>query len=223
MKQYRQLSDGELRTLLKEDKWIHAISTAGYYCDRNGNPLGLKTVTYPVAYEVTGTQKMKAAERAGERRAEILAGIRPGELAFVSMGGDCPKSSPDAVGNHRIRCDFRNSEGRKFFIEFVKGAQEGCFWVDGAMDYALDEEYTRACDEVREWNAAHPRVADHRKYPDQMQYNPFGTAHARIEGEFTFSAVLEFVNTRFGCSYTSARKIDYFVTTDDFTNTCAAI
>ena len=221
-----QLSDEQFEALLagtESDKWIHAISSAVPNYNRWGKYLGKMTATYPVEYIVTGEQIDCAKVLRDNRHEELLQGIAPGELVFVSMGGDYGSDDPDSVGNHRIRCNFLNDAGEDFFLELCKGLQdkkhpEETFWVDFSVDLRKDREYDAETIRVRNHNSKCLNYSEHLPYPVQDQYNARGVARTRIGMPFTWSNVLEWVNTTYGCSYTSARKIDHFVTCDEFIN-----
>ena len=215
----KTITEEQFRELLLQDEWIHRFANPVRRYDRDGRYLGMHTCSYPVEYEVRPVWEQEARALAAGRRQELLSSLKKGDLAFVAMGGDCGSSVPDDVCNHRIRCNFRNSAGGRYFIEFIRSA-DGGFYVDSAIDYAKGEEYERQCREVYEWNRSRTCFGEHRRFPEQMQHDPFGVANMPIGKPFTFGNVVAFVNSKFGCSYTSGRLFRHFVGWEEYENEC---
>lgn len=216
------MTQEQFDSLVLEDSWIHTIATAHEHCDSRGRAKFLQTCSYPVEYIVTPEMKAKAAQMAARRKAEILAGIRPGELCFASMGMNTNEadSVEGGVNNHRIRCFFLDGEGKRFLIEFSLGCKGDSYYVSEAVDCGKEEAYERRCLEVAQWNAEHRCDGLRKTYPPQDCYNPHGAKDRAFHEPFTWDNVVKAVNRIFRCSYTSGRKIDHFVTYEEFTNKC---
>lgn len=212
-KTQKPLTDEMFRELIKEDYWIDRIADPVKCYDENRNFLHLHTVTYPIEYIVTEQQMQVAKERAEQRKQELIEGVKPGELVFVSMGCDYSSEMPDAVGNERIRCRFIDGKGRTLFIELCHAAMTEDFYVNAVVDIQLEEQYRRDYWEVVEHN---------KKTLNRNDYKPIPSVYYRLHIDYnkyipgTWKSILQFINDNFHCNYTSARKIDHFVYIDDY-------
>ena len=195
--------------LIKQDKWIREIGRPVKCCDQYGNFKHYRTCTYPTEYIVSEEQVRMASEHYQRRHDEVLAGIKNGELVFRAMGGDYPARFEGDVCNHRMRCYFKNSAGRTWFVELLKTSE---FWE---KEYKADFNYDFAFEVIdgKDHYEIHPPfpVVEHegRKFLDRRIYKPF-----------TWENVLEEINTRFGCNYSSARLENYFVSWDEWVCEC---
>lgn len=209
----RPLTDEMFRELIKEDYWIDRIATPVKCYDKNRNFLHHHTVTYPIEYIVTEQQMQVAKELAEQRKQELIKGVKPGELVFISMGCDYPSEMPDAVGSHSIRCRFTDGKGRTLFIKLCRAARTEDFYVDAVDDIQLEEQYRQDFWEVVEYNKKTLNRSDYKPLPSQY-YRLHFDYNKCIQG--TWPAIVEFINRHFDCNYTSARKIDHFVYIDDY-------
>ena len=204
MKQLEILSAEKFNVLTVSDKWVNAIQYPVKCYDNNSNFKYFRTCSYPVEYIVSEEQIRQAREIAEERKRHILENIKANDLVFVAMGGDY-SGTPGDVCNHRIRCNFKNIDGKRFFIEILKGCKDG-FFIDFSIDLDKQEENEKK------------RIKE-PFYP-QTEYNAKGVEKTTINKPFTFENVLQFVNDTYNCCYTNAQLIRYFVRCEDFTNCC---
>lgn len=206
MKQLEILSAEKFNLLTVSDKWVNAIQFPTTCCDKNHKFLYFKTCSYPEEYIVTEEQIQQAREIAEDRKRHILENIKTNDLVFVAMGGDYP-GLPGEVRNHRIRCNFKNIDGKRFFIELLYIDNDN-FYIDCSLD--LDKEEENEKKRIKE-----------PFYP-QTEYNAMGVENTLINKPFTFENVLQFVNETYNCCYTEARLVRYFVRCEDFINTCVS-
>ena len=204
MKQLEILSDEKFNAFTVQDKWVNAIQYAVKCLDRNHNFKYFRTCSYPVEYIVSEEQIRQAREIAEERKRHILENIKANDLVFVAMGGDY-SGTPGDVCNHRIRCNFKNIDGKRFFIEISSVFKDG-FFIDSSIDLDKQEENEKK------------RIKE-PFYP-QTEYNAKGVEKTLINKLFTWANVLAFINETYNCCYTNARFISYFVRCEDFTNCC---
>lgn len=205
------MTDELFNELIKHDKWIHEIGRPVKCCTREGHFKHYRTCTYPTEYIVSEEQVRMADEHYKRRHDEVLAGIKKGELVFRAMGGEYPSRFDGDVCNHRMRCYFKCSAGRTWFVELLRTSM---YWEN---EYAADFYYDFAHEVIdgESHYEIHPpfpvieREYDGRKYLDK-----------RICKPFTWQNVLEEINTRFGCKYTSARLENYFVSCEEWVCEC---
>lgn len=213
-----KITDEQFKTLCNDDKYLVQFAYPVGHCDKYGKHEYYRTCGSFPDMEVSEEQILVAKDLFQKRKEETLAGIRPGELVLRAMGGSAVQHIPGEVGNYRARGYFLNSEGRKFFIEFILGRDMHSFWTDCVKDCVLEEEFHRQEREVAEWNREHRNCNEWKKYPEQFYHLPIGKKG--IQKEFTWENVLEFVNDNFGCTYTSKRLIEHFASCEEWTSTC---
>lgn len=204
MKQLEILSAEKFNTLTVSDKLVNAIQSPVKCYDNNSNFKYFRTCSYPVEYIVSEEHIRQAREIAEERKRHILENIKANDLVFVAMGCDY-SGTPEDVCNHRIRCNFKNIDGKRFFVEILKGCKDG-FYFDFSIDLDKQEENEKK------------RIKE-PFYP-QTEYNAKGVEKTLINKPFTWDNVLSFINETYNCCYTNARLIRYFVRCEDFTNCC---
>lgn len=217
------LSEEMFREAMSSDKGIFECATSGRYCDRFGHEIG-RYVNYPSfedVHDITPEQIAEAKLHFQRRHDEEIASLQKGVLAFVAMGGDFTSKLPNGVGNYRMRCDFKNSRGKQFFIEFCLAAREETFWIDFSIDRQLQKKYEKECQEQYEKNKNLPyRKQEHRLIP-QYYYNAKNVEkQMKIEVIATWPEVIKFINKTYGCKYTSAKLFRYFVSPDDYVCFC---
>ena len=209
MRDQRTMSDELFAELIQQDEWIQAIALPVKCCTREGHFRHYCTCSYPTEYIVSEEQVRIAAEHYQRRHDEVLSNIKKGELVFRAMGCDYPSRFEGDVCNHRMRCYFKNSAGRTWFVELLRSAErwekekgEGFYYdfahevIDGKSHYEI-----------------------HPPFPI-YEYNGRKFLNRSICKLFTWENVLEEINTRFGCNYTSARLENYFVTCDEWVCEC---
>lgn len=202
MKQLEILSTELFNTLTVSDKWINAIQYAVGCYDENQKFKYFRACSYPVEYIVNEEQIKQAREIANDRKRNILENIKANDLVFVAMGGDYSGAKND-VCNHRIRCNFTNSNGKRFFIEIIKCRECG-FFIEFSIDLDKQEENEK------------------KRIKAQTEYNAMGVERQLINKPFTWANVLAFINNTYNCCYTNAKLIRYFVRCEDFINTCVS-
>lgn len=204
---------------IKEDKWISCIAKPVTCCDKYHKFSHYRTLSYPVEYIITEEQINKAKELYAIRKAETLASISKGELAFYPMGGDFKTKLENGVGNYRIICHFKNSVGHNYSIELCGNPeQEHQFYVDFSVDQDLlkqrelemELEYERRRKANGHWQI--PIIQDY--------YNCFNLSKQYQNIPFTFKHIVEFINRIYGCTYNSARLIHYFAKWDEWCCEC---
>lgn len=189
---YIEMTEEKFAELIKQDKWINNIQYACKCCDRDGKFKYYRTVSYPTSYIVSEDQIAKAQELASIRKNEILDSIKRGDLVFKAMGMSYNGTYTDGVNNHRIRCNFKASNGKKYFVELIQ-AGEDAFWVDFSIDLDVEEG---------------------------QGYGAMSVEKKVFKQPFTWENVLRFINNTYGCNYTSARLIEYLVSYKDWVCEC---
>lgn len=218
MRTQKVMTDEMFNTLVNDDKWISEIASPISHTDKSLRHQFYATVTYPIEYIVNDEQIAKAKELKEKRRAEILSSIKKGELVFKAMGGNFNSKYKNGIGNHRVRCYFKNSEGRKFFIELLGFPEdEHRFYIDFSIDEDLkvirEKEFKDAIDYRR-------KVNGHWFVEEKQDYYAFKMDKTYQRIPYTFDDVIKFVNETYGCNYKVGRKIDWLVSCDEWCCQC---
>lgn len=152
------------------------------------------TCSYPLQWLVTDAQIQEAQEEIERRKAQVIA-ENTGKLMFVGMGMTYAERYADDVCNHRIRTEFVNRTGNKYFIEFGTGTGDR-MRIDHSIDRTLEES---------------------APYDHRQPYNNFAKLeHMRDLPKYTLTNVLNIVNKYFNCDFKEVVVDNYNVSTDDF-------
>lgn len=198
MNQQIKLSDEKFNEIYTDDRFLHDCAFPVDCCDSRGFHKYYRTCTYPIEYIITEEQIAAAKVEFARRKQAFLDGYRKGTLVLVCMGMDYESQHPDGIGNHRVRGDFKNSEGHHYFVEFCRGISK---W---------DENFhcTFSVDMEMEDDGMH-------------NYNIFGLQRRNFGiMPFTKNSLLEIVNSTFGCNYRELVLAEWLINTDDIISEC---
>lgn len=143
MKQLIELTPEKFAEIYTSEKFRNEVAFA-HGCKYEGRPEYKKTCSYPVEYIVTEAQ---IAEATKERERAKIQTVKDneGKLMFVGMGMEYAPRYKDDVCNHRIRTEFVNAEGHRFFIELGTGQGEQM-----RIDHSIDRDLEEAHDKQKE-------------------------------------------------------------------------
>lgn len=221
-KQLLKLTSEKFNDIYTSEKFRNEVAHAHKCSDSLGNFKHLKTCSYPIEYIVSAEQKVEAEAERQRAKTEAVKNVG-NRLVFVAMGCDYEPRFKDDVCNHRIRTEFKNKDGRLFFIEVGTGRGDE-MRVDFAIDRDLEQKYDRYCAKWRnkrnqyktmskEWRKCQIYV---NKYMEQPYYNYNGLERSHLGLKYTKQNVLNFVNKHFDCSFTKMEVDGYNLSPDDF-------
>ena len=218
------LNENDFKKIYSDEKFRNEVAFASNCCDKHGDHLYFKAF-YPISYIITDEQKNEALKELDRAKKELISNYKKGELIFKAMGGDFESGHSD-IGNHRIRANFKNKEGRSFFIELLS-SKKG-FYCDFSIDKDLEGGYNKKLSEcydemekVGRFSPEWERLDIKRnKYLEQPYYNAFGIEHKSFDCDFTKENVLKLVNDTFNCSYNTLRVDRYTLSPDDICSEC---
>lgn len=188
-----------------QDRFIHEIAFAhgveGWEEDR-------KALCYYVAgvgtdFRVSPELQQKAKEDYNQRKQEIVKSIN-NKLVFVGMGMDFTPSTPDHIGNHRIRTYIKNNVGILCFVEFgATGKNQNNLRCDHAL---IDTRKNTS-----EWGGLGERDKTEKRVSELDStcgdYEPY-----------TKENVLKLVNKYFDCSFKEMEVYSNCLDTEDYTS-----
>lgn len=191
------MTSEKFHELITNDKMLFTIANASPCYKSDGKTLiHYRTVTYPTEYIVTEEQIAEAKRLTKIRHDEILREIGFNELVFSPMGMSYEHPDKDNVRNYRIRCKFRNLEGKNYFVEFCFCENSGVWCTE---NICLDKEIGS------------------KGYYDAKQLE-----NKLLAREFTFSHILGLINYQFKCCYKSAHLLSSrIVFYDEYVCKCA--
>lgn len=193
-----KLSDEKFKEIYTDDRFLHDCAFPVGCCDSRGFFKYYRTCTYPIEYIITEEQIAVAKAEFARHKQAFLDGYKKGTLVLVCMGMDYESIHPDGIGNYRVCGDFKNSEGHHYFVEFCRDISKTVeyFHCDFSVDMEMED------DGMHNYN-----IFD-------LQRRNFG------ERPFTKSALLEIVNSTFGCNYRELVLDHWLISTDDIISEC---
>jgi hypothetical protein len=175
-----------------------AVAYAHSCCDQSYKHLHYKALGWPFEYIVTEQQIHEAKEELARAKERIYA-EHSNDLLFVGMGSDYAPRYEDDVCNYRIRTEFTNRHGHRYFIEFSTLAVGYGF----AIPFAIDR------DKEIELNGAIDRQGEYYNYKG-LQLSKIG--HTQ---DYTNRNILNLVNHYFDCCFKRVVVDNYTICMDD--------
>jgi len=194
MENIQKLTKQEYELYKNDDRFMHNIVYAVTCCDAGGKFKYKKAMTqYTNARKefIVNEKQIKEAKKEYERRKGIILKSIKNKLVFVGMGMDFKPSTPEHIGNHRIRTYFLNNEGVKCFVEFGSSANNNFLRVDHALMNIVEDE-----DENKQ------RIDLEKLKSSEIEY--------------TKQNILRLVNEHFNCNFKEVEVFSYFISTEDY-------
>ncbi len=196
MKTLKELTNEKFKEIYTNEKFRNEVAYAHGCYTSEGSFKYKKTCSYPDEYLVTDEQIEKATQLIKKRKQEVIKENK-GNIVFVGMG--MTYETDEEIGNHRIRAEFTNKQGRRFFIEFAKGCNGCSTRIDHSIDRTLEDQL----------NGSHNRQGEF--------YNCKGLeSSARASHTpYKHKNLLELINREFDCNFKDLVVDNYNLTTDD--------
>ena len=214
-----QMSNEVFKKLIKNDYWVSNIALPVNCCDEYGNHTHYRTCSYPDEYIINEEQIKEAKREYKRRHDEEINNIKRGDLCFVAMGMSFNTTNKNDVGNHRIRAEFKNRNGKHFFIEFTLGMDNKNFFVDFSVDRDLQEQRER---EKKEHYEAQKLLPGYKRtyYEDPQDYYYAMGITRSVQVTANWDAIIDFVNKTYDCDYKRAKMFKYFVDYTEYVCYC---
>lgn len=226
MKTIENLQAEKFNEIYTNEELRNAVAFAHGCNDKYGKHLHYKALMCPVEYIVTEKQIQEAKNEYERAKKEKVKNLKAGQLIFVGMGSSFAPRFDGDLCNHRIRTEFKNKEGRRFFIEVGTGkyGYMRCdHSVDRDMEYQYNDNFRDLSEKMKpvkkyslEWQLLHE---DRKKWLKQPYYNYAWLEHKDL-GKYTKENLLKIINETFGCSYTSIEVDNHTLRTEDFICHC---
>jgi hypothetical protein len=180
MENLQVLTEEKFLEIYTNEKLRNAVAYAHICNDSKGNFLHRKALMFPISYKVTNEQ-VEAANIELNKAKEKAKVENIGKLVFIGMGMEYPERYPNDVCNHRVRGEFINKYGKKYFIEFGTGRITGEMRIDHSIDRDLEEQ---------------------NKDKSKQQYNNCKDLERRkFYPKYTKTDILELINKEFDCNF----------------------
>lgn len=221
MKQLIELTPEKFAEIYTSEKFRNEVAFA-HGCKYEGQPEYKKTCSYPVEYIVTD---MQVAEATKERERAKIQTVKDneGKLMFVGMGMEYSPRYADDVCNHRIRTEFVNAEGHRFFIELGTGRGDQ-MRIDHSIDRDLEDLHDTKLQELRaqlsnkgRFGAENTPIYNEMKKWENQSYNNFAKLEHKSDlPKYTLQNVLKLVNKYFNCNFSEIVIDNYNVSCGDY-------
>jgi hypothetical protein len=214
-----QLTPEKFEEIYTNEQFRNQVAFAHVHTDSNNNFKYRATCSYPVKYIVTDGQ-IEKANKEYERMKKIVFETHKNDLLFVGMGMTYNERYPDDICNHRIRTEFLNREGKRYFVEFGTG-QGNQIHCDHSIDCDLldlkEEEITKVREKMKGCTGF--VSMELRKQMDESQkqsYNNYkGLERKRFSEVYSKTNILNIVNETFNCNFKVIIIDNYNIHCDD--------
>jgi hypothetical protein len=182
MKEEEVLTETKFKEIYTNDKLRHSVAYA-HGCYNSDEKFKHRLALYELKrYIVTDSQIREAKTVLAENITRVLKDNK-NNLLFVGMGCDFTPTIKDGVGNHRIRTEFLNREGKKYFIELGTAGNNEMLRVDHSIDRDKQDELEDA----------------HDKQGMFYNYHKLETKTPVLK--YTYTNVLKLINKHFNCNF----------------------
>lgn len=205
------LSAEKFNEIYTNEKLRNAVAYAHGCYDSSHNFKHFKALCFPVEYIVTEDQITEAKELLRQAKNRIL-NTHQNDLLFCCMGMEYSPRFNDDVCNHRIRTEFINKDGRRFFVEFGTGLGENL-----RVDHSIDRDLEKQCDIIanevwqkikiaekeRNFELRDKLRLDLQEAHKQPYHNYAGLERMSeiSQIKYTKQNILNLVNEKFGCNF----------------------
>jgi hypothetical protein len=220
MLQYSYLSQEDFKKIYSDSKFRNIVACAHRYCEPSGQERRVID-NYPNKYFVTDEQ-MNEAKRLLKAAKEKVFNNHANDLLFCSMGCNYVPKYDDDVCNHRIRTEFLNKNGKRFFVEFGTGVGDN-LRVDHSIDRDLEIEFEKKLSEAYEFRDKLEYKSEQwylhndivKKYQGQPYNNYGGLERLTHSIKYTKANILNLVNETFECDFKNIIVDQYTIHPND--------
>jgi len=209
---YKIVTPEEFKNIYTNEIFRNEIAHANPHSDKDGRFKYFGTCTHPNENrrQVTPSQIYTAQKLKKQRAEEVLKENR-NNLLFVGMGCEF-KPEEGFINNHRIRTEFLNTEGKRFFIEVgtARDIKELiCMHsIDKDLQNKFDNRVNKYQNRINQENKKtmpdYQKIKSLResknKYLEQPYNNYNGIEHANL-GPYTYANLLQLVNFTYKCNF----------------------
>ena len=214
----QKLTNEEFKNIYTCENFRNKVAFANKHLDVNSCFKYYATCDYPRHKErqVTAEQIKEAQELRTARAKEVLKENKH-KLLFVCMGGEF-EAEKGYINTHRMRSEFLNSDGKKFFIEVATARDEKEMVITHSIDRDLEDKFKKRLsfysDKIKaeqESENSPQKIKQFRKDKEKyfsQPYNNYKNLERLNRVKYTYSEVLKIVNKNFNCNFNEI-VIDY--------------
>lgn len=205
---YIEITNNEFEKIYSDVELLISIVFARKSYDSHSNFKYYTAVHYPNNYIVTPEQ-IDLAKQEFARAKESVYSLHENHLLFCSMGGSYAPRYQDDPCNHRIRTEFLNSKGKRYFIE-LGTYQDHTLHVDFSIDRDMEAKHDKEKSDIsKQLDQLDRRSAEYallrRKLSDMLYVSSFknfgGLEHTNLNLKYTLQNILKLINETFNCNF----------------------
>lgn len=174
--------------------------------DRNGDHIGYVAQLYPHRYAVTKDHIAIAKCQLEQDKQDAIARLTSSStLLMVGMGGVIETVDPDRINNYRVRGEFFNTQGTRFFLEVGSSSRS----INGMRcDFSINRDIEEKADAYRRRTGIPVSQGDY--------YNWKNLERSGDLGSYTKSRLLYIINSNFDCWFTGVEVDNYTLRVEDY-------
>ena len=203
-----RMPDEYIHRIYADERFRNAIAYA-HGCYVNGGKFSHYCAMTPEGRYIVYEEEIECAKTFLATCKEEVFAKNQHDLLFVSMGCDYAPRYEDDPGNHRIRTEFLNKNGHRFFIEVCRRGQDEMridHSIDRESEIKYNETISRLHKEYTKMDIRDPKREEAKKrYFDESGlehgFNFGGIEHADLGMKYTKKNILKLVNDIFDCLF----------------------
>lgn len=190
------LTDEKFKDIYTDEKFRNEVAYAHQCMNSQGKFKHHKTCSYPIDYIVTEEQ-IRLAEEERQKGKKLAIEKAKNKLVFIGMGSSYAPRFEGDVCNHRIRTEFTNMHGNRFFIEICRASRNEDLHITHSIDRTKQDLLEDAHDKQGEFY----NCKDLERNVPMLKY--------------TFHNVRDLINEKFDCRFKEIYVDEHNLTTDD--------
>jgi len=221
MEKIEVLTDEKFQEIYSSEEFRTQVAFAHQHCDKYHNFKYWGTCSYPLKYIVSEEQKQMALAHHQKCKKEAMERLW-NKLVFRGMGATYLPGESSDVGNYRIRTEFKNGNGRHFFVELCGGPRYKAS-CEHSNDRDLENEYSRMREKLYAKRDTYERgtsgymnlTKQIKKAHEQPYYN-YRKLQGPLSLPYNLQNIMQWINNNFECKFEEIEIDNYTLRTEDF-------
>ncbi len=219
-----ELTNEKFQEIYTNESFRNEVAWAHSHCDSSGKEKYKATCSYPTKYITTEEQIKEAKKEQDRRKVEVLEETK-NALVFVSMGMSYEPKFENDVCSYRVRTEFLNVEGNKYFIEFSSGRGNGLLInhsIDRTFQEKADKDYhekrTQLTEDQESGKINRSKFIELLRgleRPQSVNFQNLERCDTVKQMDYTTNNLMDIVNEYFNCNFKKVVIDEYNLSCDD--------